>query len=644
LCEALDQYLSKIESPRDLDGLSIAELNHLAGEIRQQIIETVSANGGHLAPSLGVVELTIALHRTFKTPEDKIIWDVGHQCYAHKIITGRRREFSTLRQFKGLSGFPNPGESEHDAFTTGHSSTSISAALGMALARDLSNKKNSVVAVIGDGAMTAGISFEALNHAGHVKSDLIVVLNDNEMSIAPNVGALSRYLNRLRTDRMYSRSKEEIEQLLLKIPSVGPRVTHAVARIKDSFKYLMMPGMFFEELGFTYLGPAQGHNITDLLKIFEQAKATRGPVLVHVLTRKGKGYAPAEAKADKFHGVGPFSIDTGLTDYKGSGPSYTDVFGQTLVQLAEKDDRIVAITAAMPLGTGLAEFARVFPERFFDVGIAEQHAVTLGAALASEGYRPVVAIYSTFLQRAYDQVLHDVCLQKLPVTLALDRGGLVGEDGPTHHGTFDYAYLRPMPGMVLMAPSDEGELRHMLKTAIYSNGPAAVRYPRGAGRGISLEDEPAQIPIGKAVVLHDGQDVALVAVGSMVEVALEAAQELEQQGVSTAVINARFVKPLDESCISNYAARTRLLITLEEHVLQGGFGSSVLEMLNSLEVPDPRVVCFGIGDTFVEHGKRDILLARHNLTADSVVEMALSHLGIRGKGRKLVRLKSLKRE
>ncbi|HAG11115.1 MAG TPA: 1-deoxy-D-xylulose-5-phosphate synthase, partial [Desulfotomaculum sp.] len=346
----MDQYLSKIESPRDLDGLSIAELNHLAGEIRQQIIETVSANGGHLAPSLGVVELTIALHRTFKTPEDKIIWDVGHQCYAHKIITGRRREFSTLRQFKGLSGFPNPGESEHDAFTTGHSSTSISAALGMALARDLSNKKNSVVAVIGDGAMTAGISFEALNHAGHVKSDLIVVLNDNEMSIAPNVGALSRYLNRLRTDRMYSRSKEEIEQLLLKIPSVGPRVTHAVARIKDSFKYLMMPGMFFEELGFTYLGPAQGHNITDLLKIFEQAKATRGPVLVHVLTRKGKGYAPAEAKADKFHGVGPFSIDTGLTDYKGSGPSYTDVFGQTLVQLAEKDDRIVAITAAMPLG------------------------------------------------------------------------------------------------------------------------------------------------------------------------------------------------------------------------------------------------------------------------------------------------------
>ena len=640
----MDQYLSKIESPRDLDGLSIAELNHLAGEIRQQIIETVSANGGHLAPSLGVVELTIALHRTFKTPEDKIIWDVGHQCYAHKIITGRRQEFGTLRQFKGLSGFPNPGESEHDAFTTGHSSTSISAALGMALARDLSNKKNSVVAVIGDGAMTAGISFEALNHAGHLKSDLIVVLNDNEMSIAPNVGALSRYLNRLRTDRKYSRSKEEIEQLLLKIPSVGPRVAHAVTRIKDSLKYLMMPGMFFEELGFTYLGPAQGHNIADLLKIFEQARATRGPVLVHVLTRKGKGYAPAEAKADKFHGIGPFSIDTGLTDLKESKPSYTDVFGQTLVQLAKEDDRIVAITAAMPLGTGLAEFARIFPERFFDVGIAEQHAVTLGAALASEGYRPVVAIYSTFLQRAYDQVLHDVCLQKLPVTLALDRGGLVGEDGPTHHGTFDYAYLRPMPGMVLMAPADEGELRHMLKTAIYSNGPAAVRYPRGAGRGMSVEDEPAQIPIGKAVALRDGRDVALVAVGSMVEVALEAAQELEQQGVSTAVINARFVKPLDENCISGYAARTRLLITLEEHVLQGGFGSSVLEMLNSLEIPDLRVVRFGIGDTFVEHGKRDILLARHNLTADSVVETALSHLGIRGKGRKLVRLKSLKRE
>jgi len=642
--QELGQVLSKIESPRDLDGLSLAELNQLAGEIRQQIIETVSTNGGHLAPSLGVVELTIALHRTFKTPEDKIIWDVGHQCYAHKIITGRRQEFNTLRQFKGLSGFPNPGESEHDAFITGHSSTSVSAALGMAVARDLSGKKNSVIAVIGDGAMTAGISFEALNHAGHLKSDLIVVLNDNEMSIAPNVGALSRYLNRMRTDRKYSRGKEEIEQLLLRIPSVGPRVVHAVERIKDSLKYLVMPGMFFEELGFTYLGPAQGHSIADLLKILEQAKATRGPALVHVLTCKGKGYAPAEAKADKFHGIGPFSIDTGLTISKVSAPSYTDVFGQTLVQLAKEDDRIVAITAAMPQGTGLAEFAKTFPDRFFDVGIAEQHAVTLGAALASEGFRPVVAIYSTFLQRAYDQVLHDVCLQKLPVTLALDRGGLVGEDGPTHHGTFDYAYLRPMPGMVVMAPADEGELRHMLKTAIYSNGPAAIRYPRGDGRGVSLEDEPAEIPIGKAVVLREGGEVALVAIGSMVEVALLAAQELEQQGVSTAVINARFVKPLDEKCIAGYAAGARLLITLEEHVLQGGFGSSVLEMLNSLEVPDPRVLCFGIGDTFVEHGKRDILLARHNLTPDSVVEAALSHLGVRGKVKKLVRLKSLKRE
>lgn len=640
----MDQILSKIESPRNLDDLSITDLNQLAGEIRRQIIETVSTNGGHLAPSLGVVELTIALHRTFQTPEDKIIWDVGHQCYAHKIITGRRQEFNTLRQFKGLSGFPNPRESEHDAFTTGHSSTSISAALGMALARDLSHEKHSVVAVIGDGAMTAGISFEALNHAGHLKRNLIVVLNDNEMSIAPNVGALSRYLNRLRTDRMYSRSKEEIEQLLLKIPSVGPRVAHAVARIKDSFKYLMMPGMFFEELGFTYLGPAQGHNIADLLRILEQARNTGGPVLVHVLTLKGKGYAPAETKADKFHGIGPFSIDTGLTTSKGSAPSYTDVFGQTMVQLAREDDRIVAITAAMPLGTGLAEFAKVFPERFFDVGIAEQHAVTLGAALASEGYRPVVAIYSTFLQRAYDQILHDVCLQKLPVTLALDRGGLVGEDGPTHHGTFDYAYLRPMPGMVMMAPADEGELRDMLKTAINSNGPAAIRYPRGAGRGVSLEDEPAQIPVGKAVVLRDGREVALVAIGSMVEVALQAAEELEHQGISTAVINARFVKPLDVNCISGYAARTKLLITLEEHVLQGGFGSGVLEKMNSLEIPDLKVICLGIGDTFVEHGKRDILLARHNLTPDSVVETALSHLGIRGKGRKLVRLKSLKRE
>lgn len=638
--ERLGQFLSKINSPCDLDSLSIPQLYQLAEEIRQQIIETVSVNGGHLAPNLGVVELTLALHRVFKTPGDKIIWDVGHQCYVHKLLTGRRQKFHTIRQFEGISGFPCPEESVHDAFVTGHSSTSISAALGMAISRDLQKKNHAVVAVIGDGAMTAGMAFEALNHAGHLKRNLIVVLNDNEMSIAPNVGALSGYLTRLRTEPMYSRGKEEIEQLLRKIPTVGPKVVRVVERIKDSLKYLMMPGMFFEELGFVYLGPIEGHDIQAMIKVLQQARASRGPVLAHVITRKGKGYPPAEAKADKFHGIGPFSVETGKTDSKGFPPTYTEVFGQTLVQLAREDKRVVAITAAMALGTGLAEFARLFPERFFDVGIAEQHAVTLGAGLAAGGFKPVIAIYSTFLQRAYDQVLHDVCLQKLPVTLAIDRGGLVGDDGPTHHGMFDYAYLRPMPGMMVMAPKDEDELRHMLKTAISYDGPAAIRYPRGAGLGCSLEGEPRELPPGQAEVLREGSDVGLIAAGSMVKVARDAADVLEEQGINAAVINARFIKPLDEKCIARYAAKTRLLVTLEEHVLQGGFGSAVLETLNLLGLSNIRVVRLGIGDTFVEHGNRDMLLVKHGLTVDHIVEVVHSHLGVRRVDKKLQKLKA----
>ncbi|MDK2887582.1 MAG: 1-deoxy-D-xylulose-5-phosphate synthase [Thermoanaerobacter sp.] len=624
----MKKLLAKINSPADLRALDINDLQQLAFEIRQEIIETVARNGGHLAPNLGVVELTLALHRVFQTPRDKIIWDVGHQSYVHKLVTGRRPVFHTLRQFGGISGFPRPQESEHDAFGTGHSSTSISAALGLALARDLKGDNYSVVAVIGDGAMTGGMAFEALNHAGHHKTGLIVVLNDNEMSIAPNVGGLARYLSRLRTDPMYSRGKEELEQLLKRIPAIGPRVIKVVDRIKDSLKYLVVPGMFFEELGFIYLGPIDGHDIQTMISVFQQAKATRGPVLVHVLTRKGRGYRPAEENAGKFHGIGPFEIKTGRVIKKpGQPPSYTEVFGRSLVELARQDERIVAITAAMPSGTGLDQFAAAFPERFFDVGIAEQHAVTLGAGLAAGGLKPVVAIYSTFLQRAYDQVLHDVCLQNLPVTFALDRAGLVGEDGATHHGVFDFAYLRSIPNLVLMAPGDENELRRMLKTALEYPGPAALRYPRSAGTGCPLDEEILPLPVGKAQVLREGDDVTLLAAGSMVSVASEAAMLLEQQGIQAAVINARFIKPLDEECISRYALRTRRVVTIEEHVLQGGFGSAVLELLGDRGLRNVQVVRLGIPDEFIQHGSREILLARCGLTVEVLVNTVIKMLG-----------------
>jgi 1-deoxy-D-xylulose-5-phosphate synthase len=617
--------LSRVNFPGDLKALSMTQLQQLAAEVRREIIATVSTNGGHLAPNLGVVELTLALHRAFRTPEDKIIWDVGHQCYTHKLVTGRKEEFRTLRQYGGISGFPRPEESPYDAFATGHSSTSISAGLGMAVARDLLGEKHAVVAVIGDGALTAGMAFEALNHAGHLQKDLVVVLNDNEMSISKNVGALARYLTRLRTEPVYSRSKEEIEQLLRKIPAIGPAVVKAVEKLKDSLKYLVVPGMFFEELGFKYLGPVDGHNIPEMIAVFEQSRAAKGPVLVHVITQKGKGYPPAEAKADKFHGIGPFSVETGKSIGLSSPPTYTEVFGKTIVSLAQENEKITAITAAMPSGTGLAEFAKAFPERFFDVGIAEQHAVTLAAGLAAAGLRPVVAIYSTFLQRAFDQVLHDVCLQNLPVTFAVDRAGLVGDDGPTHHGVFDFAFLRPIPNMVIMSPKDEDELRHMLKTALSHNGPAAVRYPREKGTGCSLDGEPEILPIGKAQVLRDGSDAALFAVGTMVKVALESAEMLAGHGLQVAVINARFVKPVDEECVLRYALKTGLLFTIEEHVLQGGFGSAILEVLADRgRLSSVEVVRLGIGDTFVEHGGRDILLARLGLTAENVARLVLS--------------------
>lgn len=622
--------LDSINEPRDLRGLTLYQLDELAAELRQLIIETVSNSGGHLAPNLGVVELTLALHHVFQAPEDRFIWDVGHQCYVHKILTGRRPWFGTIRQFQGLSGFPRPDESPYDCFGTGHSSTSISAGLGMALARDMDGNSRNVVAVIGDGALTGGMALEALNHAGHLGKRLIVVLNDNEMSIARNVGGLARYLSRLRTDPMYSRSKEEVEALLRRIPAIGPRVLRWVERVKDGLKYMMVPGMLFEELGYTYLGPIDGHNIPALLNVFQQAQGVDGPVLVHVLTKKGKGYALAEQNPDKFHGVGPFDMVTGKTP-QSKRISYTEVFGKTMVQLAQENERILAITAAMTSGTGLKDFANQFPDRFFDVGIAEQHAVTLAAGLAADGYRPVVAVYSTFLQRAYDQVLHDVCLQKLPVVFALDRGGLVGEDGPTHQGLFDFSFLRSIPNLVFMAPGDENEMQHMLKTAVEHDGPIAVRYPRGTGTGCALDQELRTLPIGRAAVLREGEDLTLLAVGNMVPVALAAADLLAGRGISAGVINARFIKPLDEECICRQVLKTRRLITLEEHMLHGGFGSAVLEMLTLRGISDVRVRMVGIPDTFVEHGAPELLRAKYGLTVEHVVQMAESEKRKRAK-------------
>ncbi|MBC7325328.1 MAG: 1-deoxy-D-xylulose-5-phosphate synthase, partial [Moorella sp. (in: Bacteria)] len=526
--------LEQIKEPADLKRLGNHDLEVLAGEIRRELVGTVARTGGHLAPNLGVVELTLALHSVFDLPRDKIIWDVGHQCYVHKLLTGRRQQFNTLRQFGGLSGFPKRAESPYDAFNTGHSSTSISAALGMALARDLKGENYQVVAVIGDGALTGGMAFEAMNHAGHLKTNLVVILNDNEMAISSPVGGLADYLSRLRTDPMYSRSKEELENLLNRLPHVGPRLLKIIDRMKDSFKYLVVPGMFFEELGFTYLGPIEGHNLARLREVLQRARNTRGPVLVHVVTTKGKGYRPAENNPGSFHGVGPFEPETGIPINPGGPPSYTSVFGAELVRQGKKNNRLVAITAAMPDGTGLIPFARRFPKRFYDVGIAEQHALTLAAGLAAAGLKPVVAIYSTFLQRAIDQVIHDIALMGLPVVLAIDRAGLVGEDGETHQGLFDLALLRCIPGMVIMAPKDEQELRHMLVTALQYNGPAALRYPRGAGVGVPLTGTAQPLPVGKGEVLRQGRDVAILALGPLAYAAMTAAEQLAARGIEAA--------------------------------------------------------------------------------------------------------------
>ena len=613
------KLLDTINSPADVKALTEEQLVQLAGEIRQLIIEVTSKNGGHLAPNLGVVEHSLALHKVFSTPKDKIVYDVGHQAYIHKIVTGRRDLFHTLRQYGGLSGFPKRSESEHDAFGVGHSSTSISAALGMAVARDVKGEDYDVVAVIGDGSMTGGMAFEALNNAGDLRKRMIVVLNDNEMSISKNVGAMSEYLYQLRTGETYNRIKHDLEGWLGNV-DFGGDVLKVLRRIKGSVKNLMLPTCIFEELGFTYLGPIDGHDIHSLIEVLEAAKNLDEPVLIHVITKKGKGYAPAEESPNKFHGTGPFEVATGKKIANPNAPiTYTEVFGNTVIELAKEDENIVAITAAMPDGTGLTPFSKEFPKRFFDVGIAEQHAVTAAAGMAAAGLNPVVAIYSTFMQRAYDSVMHDICMQNLHVSLCLDRAGLVGDDGFTHHGVFDYAYLRSMPNMTVMAPKDEDELRHMLKTAVGMNGPVAVRYPRGSGVGVALSDTLNVLPIGKAEVLREGSDVCLWAIGTMVESAEKLAKKLVEQGINAGVVNMRFAKPIDKELLLAHAEKYKKIVTLEEGCLKGGVGSAVLEALNDAQLLGTcKVLNFGIPDEFILHGDKQRLFQDIGLDVETM--------------------------
>ena len=618
--------LDKLGQPEDIRKYSLFELESLAKEIRQLIIATVSQNGGHLAPSLGTVELTLALYSVFKFPQDKLIWDVGHQAYTHKILTGRKDKFSTLRQKGGITGFPNRFESPYDAFGVGHASTSISAALGMAVSRDLSGRSNKVIAVIGDGALTGGEAFEALNHAGELGKDLIVILNDNEMSIDKNVGAMSEYLSRIRLMPQYKQAKHDVEEILSSIPRIGNRVLKTANQIKDSIRSVLVPGALFEEMGFSYLGPMDGHNISLLQEVLSNVREMSGPVLLHVHTMKGKGYSPAEDNPGKFHGVGKFDQATGEVVKKAGGaPSYTAVFSKALIDLAEKRPELVAITAAMPSGTGLDVFKEKYPRRFLDVGIAEEHAVTMAAGLAADGKHPVVAIYSTFAQRAYDQLIHDVCLQKLPVTLCLDRAGLVGEDGPTHHGVFDLSYLRQMPNMTVFVPKDENELRQMLGKAVTMDTPTAVRYPRGAGLGVKIREDFADLTVGKAEVISEGGEVAFLAVGTMNETATKAAEILAEQGIEATLANMRFVKPLDEELLLQLGTDKKLLVTLEENVLAGGFGSAVAEFLLDKGLP-ARLLRFGLPDAFVEQGSRKELLELVGLTPEAVAAKILARL------------------
>jgi 1-deoxy-D-xylulose-5-phosphate synthase len=616
-------FLEKINSPKDLKKMARKDLPILASELRKVIIDVVSKNGGHLAPSLGAVELAIAIHYVFNAPEDKIIWDVGHQSYAHKLLTGRREQFHTLRQYNGICGFTRMSESPYDAFSTGHSSTSISAGLGIACAKRLKNDNSKVIAVIGDGSMTAGLAYEGLNQAGDINKNILVILNDNDMSIAHNVGAVSSLLSRTFSSKYLQDFKKEVGDFLKSLPKFGDDIYQFAKRSKESFKTFITPGMLFEAFNFEYFGPINGHKLDHLIDILNNVKCLNEPVLLHVTTKKGKGYLPSEENPVHFHGVGCFNADTGESINKDcSIPTYTQVFGRALLEMASKDNRIIAVTAAMPEGTGLSEFAKAYPDRFFDVGIAEQHAVTFAAGLATEGFRPVVAIYSTFLQRAYDQILHDVCIEKIPVIFAVDRSGIVGEDGATHNGVFDLSYLRSLPNMVVMAPKDENELCKMLKTAVEYDGPIAIRYPRGPAEGVTSENNDIPIPIGKGEVLKKGDDVVIFAIGRSVNEALSAHAMLKEHNISAMVVNCRFVKPLDGDLIGSISKKIPRLITVEENVRQGGFGSAVLECLSDHGIIGFRLKCIGIPDTFVEHGPQGILRSKYGIDAPAIFNAA----------------------
>jgi 1-deoxy-D-xylulose-5-phosphate synthase len=612
----MTRLLDTVNSPSDVHRLSLPELEQLSREVREEIISTINTIGGHYASNLGTVELTVALHKVFSSPWDKLVWDVGHQAYPHKILTGRRDRFNTIRQYEGISGFLSRDESIHDCFGAGHASTSISAAFGMAVARDLKGEKNHVVAIIGDGALTGGMAYEALNNAGSSNHRFIVILNDNEMSIAPNVGALSTYLYNVRTDPRYHHAKVRMERALSHMP-FGDKLLDWGKHFKDSVKEFVVPTMIWEELGFVYLGPVNGHDVGQMIDVLEAAKQSERPVFIHAITVKGKGHDVAEEDAVKWHAVSPPSKPGAP---KPTAPKFQDVFAQALIKIAQNDKQVVAITAAMPDGTSLNKFANLFPDRCFDVGIAEQHAVTFAAGLATEGIKPVVAIYSTFMQRAYDQVIHDVCIQNLPVVLAMDRGGVVGDDGRTHQGAFDISYLRPIPNIVLMAPKDENELQHMLYTATEHNGPIALRFPRGNGYGVDLDEEMHTIPIGKAEVLRTGRDIAILAYGNPVNSALAAADLLAQEGIEAAVINARFAKPLDEELLANLSNNFSRVLTVEEGAIPGGFGAAVLEFFHSHhELTEPKIHCIGLPDEFVDHGPQAMWRDRFNMSAEGIV-------------------------
>lgn len=614
--------LNTIKDPSFLKEYSNEDLEKLAASVRNFLIEKLSVTGGHLGANLGVVELTLALHKLYDSPKDKILFDVGHQSYIHKILTGRTDQFDTLRQYQGLCGFPKRCESEHDVWETGHSSTSLSAAMGMAIARDLKGEDHSILPIIGDGALTGGMALEALNHIGDEKKNVTVILNDNEMSIAQNVGALHNVLGRMRSASKYHWVKDELEWVLKRIPAVGGRLANAAERLKDSMKYFMLPGMFFEELGFTYYGPVDGHNFEDLMENLQYAKKTDGPVIVHVMTQKGKGYHPAENdQKDKWHGVGPYKIESGEkikpTD---APPAWSEVISETLRKKARTDNRIAAITPAMILGSKLEKFGEEFPDRLFDVGIAEQHATTVSAGLATQGMKPFLAIYSTFMQRGYDQLVHDVCRQNLNVTFGIDRAGLVGADGETHQGVFDIAFLRHLPNMTIMMPKDENEGQHMVNTAFeYDDGPIALRYPRGNGLGVKMDEQLETLPIGSWEVLQEGTDAAILTFGTTIPMALKASEELKKQGVSVKVVNARFIKPMDEAMLHDLMKQSMPLLTIEEAVLKGGFGSGVLEFAEEEQYYNQVIHRMGVPDRFIEHGSVKELYKEIGLTSENIV-------------------------